>query len=341
MIIWIENADLSSRNTLGFQVSAERFIEVETVEQLELALSDVERNQWPLLLLGGGSNLVLKPYIPGAVISVNLQGINILVDDESSAIVEVGAGVNWHQFVGRLLEMGLHGLENLALIPGNVGAAPVQNIGAYGVELADCFHSLTAYDRKTGELVQLNKDDCCFGYRDSLFKSREPGRYIIWQVRFLLSTVFSPNLGYRALSDYLDQQGLTSPGAYDVYRSVCEIRQSKLPTPDKIGNVGSFFENPIVQEEQYLQLKQKFPNLVAYQDEPGSYKLAAGWLIDQAGWKGHKATHVGVYDKQALVLVNLGEGDSEALLGLAKSIQDSVLEKFSVPLRMEPRVYPA
>lgn len=341
MITWIENADLSSRNTLGFQVSAERFIEVETVDQLELALTDVEHNQWPLLLLGGGSNLVLKPYIPGAVISVNLQGINILVDDESSAIVEVGAGVNWHQSVGRLLEMGLHGLENLALIPGNVGAAPVQNIGAYGVELADCFHSLTAYDRKTGDLVQLNKDDCCFGYRDSLFKSREPGRYIIWQVRFLLSTVFSPNLGYRALSDYLDQQGVTSPGAYDVYRAVCEIRQSKLPTPDKIGNVGSFFENPIVQEEQYLQLKQKFPNLVAYPDKPGSYKLAAGWLIDQAGWKGHKATHVGVYDKQALVLVNLGEGDSEALLGLAKSIQDSVLEKFSVQLRMEPRVYPA
>lgn len=340
MITWIENADLSSRNTLGFQVSAERFIEVDTIEHLELALSDVERNQWPLLLLGGGSNLVLKPFIPGAVISVNLQGINILVDDESSAIVEVGAGVNWHQFVGRLLEMGLHGLENLALIPGNVGAAPVQNIGAYGVELADRFHSLTAYDRKTAELVQLNKDDCCFGYRDSLFKSREPGRYIIWQVRFLLSTVFSPNLGYRALSDYLNQQDVTAPGAYDVYRAVCDIRQSKLPTPDKIGNVGSFFENPIVQEEQYLQLKQRFPNLVAYQDAPGSYKLAAGWLIDHAGWKGHKTANVGVYDKQALVLVNLGEGDSESLLGLAKSIQDSVLEKFSVSLIMEPRVYP-
>lgn len=341
MIAWIENADLTSRNTLGFQVSAERFVAVETLEHLELALRDVEKNRWPLLLLGGGSNLVLKSFIPGAVISVNLQGINILVDDESSAIVEVGAGVNWHHFVGCLLEMGLHGLENLALIPGNVGAAPVQNIGAYGVELADYFHSLTAYDRKTGELVQLNKDDCSFGYRDSLFKSKEPGRYIIWQVRFLLNTVFSPNLGYRALHDHLKQQGISSPEAYEVYRAVCEIRQSKLPTPDKIGNVGSFFENPIVHEEQYLQLKQRFPNLVAYPDAPGSYKLAAGWLIDQAGWKGHQAESVGVYDKQALVLVNLGEGDSEALLGLAKSIQDSVLEKFSVVLRMEPRIYPA
>lgn len=341
MISWIENADLSAKNSLGFKVTAERFVAVETLEHLELALKDVEQNHWPLLILGGGSNLVLKSFIPGAVIGVNLRGINVLADNESDAIVEVGAGENWHQFIGRLLQMGLHGLENLALIPGNVGAAPVQNIGAYGVELSDCFHSLTAYDRDSGELVQLSKDDCRFGYRDSVFKSGQPGRYIIWQVRFKLSTVYSPNLSYRGLKDYIAQQGIASPQSHDVYQAVCEIRQSKLPTPDQIGNVGSFFENPLVPESKYQQLKQQFPELVAYPDSSGFYKLAAGWLIDQAGWKGYKAGKVGVYDKQALVLINLGDGDSDSLLMLAKSIQESVLQKFAVELRIEPRIYPA
>lgn len=340
MITWIKDADLTPKNTLGFTVTAERYIEVETVEQLTAALDAVAENDWPLLILGGGSNLVLKAYIPGAVISVKTLGVKVLVDNESDAIVEVGAGENWHHFIGQLLNMGLHGLENLALIPGNVGAAPVQNIGAYGVELADCFHSLTAYDRSSGDLVQLNKDDCRFGYRDSLFKSHEPGRYIIWQVRFLLSSVYEPNLTYKGIQSYLHGEGVTEPNAHDVYKAVCEIRKSKLPTPDQIGNVGSFFENPVIDESAYLSLKQSYPELVAYPDKAGSYKLAAGWLIDQAGWKGHRQGDVGVYDKQALVLVNYGGGDAEALLALAEAVKDSVADKFSVTLQMEPRIYP-
>jgi len=340
VINWIKNADLSTRNTLGFNVVADRFVEVDSIEQLEWALEDVQKNQWPLLILGGGSNLVLASFIPGAVISVNVKGIHVLADNESDAIVEVGAGENWHQVVGRLLQMGLHGLENLALIPGNVGAAPVQNIGAYGVELKDCFHSLTAYDRDARELVQLNKEQCCFGYRDSLFKSASPGRYIIWQVRFLLNTVFTPNLGYRGLQEYMQQKGVTKPDAHDVYKAVCDIRKTKLPTPDEIGNVGSFFENPIVSEAQYQKLKQQFPNIIAYPAEPGFYKLAAGWLIDQAGWKGHRSEGVGVYDKQALVLINLGAGDAKCLLALANAIQASIYERFAVKLSIEPRVYP-
>lgn len=267
---------------------------------------------------------MLADYLPGAVISVGCQGVRVLADDEDQAIVEVGAGENWHGFVGKLLEMGLHGLENLALIPGSVGAAPVQNIGAYGVELADCFHSLTAYDREQDELVQLNAEDCRFGYRDSLFKSVAPGRYIIWQVRFSLRTVFQPRLEYKALANHLKAEGIGQPGAQQVYQAVCEIRNSKLPVPTLIGNAGSFFENPVVTAEQHEQLKLQFPELVSYPDQPGFYKLAAGWLIDQAGWKGHNAGAVGVYEKQALVLVNHGGGDAQQLLQLAGQIRDSV-----------------
>ena len=337
---WQTDADLSARNSLGFNVSAERYCAVETIEQLASVLDEVETNAWPLLVLGGGSNLVLRPYLPGAVISIAQYGVRVLADNESEAIVEVGAGENWHQFVGQLLNMGLHGLENLTLIPGSVGAAPVQNIGAYGVELADCFHSLTAYDRQQKELVQLDKDACDFAYRDSLFKSGEPGRYIIWQVRFRLSSRFTPDLSYKGLSDYLSAQGISQPNAHDLYKAVCEIRQAKLPNPTQIGNAGSFFENPVVSAEAYSALKQQYPDMVAYPEAKGGYKLAAGWLIDQAGWKGFKGNNVGVYDKQALVLVNLGQGDADELLQLAQEIQTSVAEKFGVHLQREPRVYP-
>lgn len=340
MVSWNSDVDLSGKNSLGFKVTAERFLQVDSIENLQLALTEVDQNNWPLLILGGGSNLVLKDYLPGAVISVATQGVHVLVDNESEAIVEVGAGENWHGFVGQLLQMGLHGLENLALIPGNVGAAPVQNIGAYGVELSDCFHSLTAYDRKVGELVQLSKEQCQFGYRDSIFKSKEPGRYIIWQVRFSLSSVFQPILSYKGLQEYLFSVGVREPNAHDVYKAVCEIRHSKLPTPSEIGNAGSFFENPVVPGAEYQRIKQEYPTLVAYPDRESHYKLAAGWLIDQAGWKGHCSGSVGVYDKQALVLVNHGGGSCTELLDLAKEIQDSVLEKFGVALQMEPRVYP-
>ncbi|MGH1462228.1 MAG: UDP-N-acetylmuramate dehydrogenase [Neptuniibacter sp.] len=340
MINWQENSDLSKMNSLGFRVTAERFTNVETVEHLQAALKDVEDNNWPLLILGGGSNLVLRSFIPGAVISVALKGINVLADNETDAIVEVGAGENWHDFIGQLLQMGLHGLENLALIPGNVGAAPVQNIGAYGVELADCFHSLTAYDCEAQEIVQLDRSSCRFGYRDSLFKSVAPGRYIIWQVRFLLSSVFSPNLSYKGLSQYLNHLGIDSPNAHDVYKAVCEIRKNKLPTPAELGNAGSFFENPVVSATKYEQLKHKHPDLVAYDIGCDQYKLAAGWLLDRAGWKGYSTGSVGVYEKQALVLVNHGEGNAEQLLQLADEIKQSVTSTFDVQLRMEPRIYP-
>lgn len=351
--MWEKEFNLTDRNSFGFNVKAENYTAITQIDTLESALADIAENNWPLLILGGGSNLILRQYIPGAVISIANMGIKVLADDEDLAIVEVGAGENWHNFIGHLLEMGLHGLENLALIPGNVGAAPVQNIGAYGVELADCFHSLTAYDRQTRSLVQLSRDECDFGYRDSIFKSAEQGRYIIWNVRFKLSSVFVPRLDYKALADYVlgevlgdasgDALGQDSktPTAHDVYKAVCDIRSSKLPVPTEIGNAGSFFENPVVAEKQYFELKDQYPNLVGHKDSAGLYKLAAGWLIDQAGWKGYVHAGVGVYDKQALVLVNRGKGTVDELTELSEMIFDSVKSKFGISLCVEPRFYPA
>lgn len=340
MVAWNRNADISAYNSLGFKVTAERFLQVTEVGQLHDALNEVVENKWPLLIIGGGSNLVLHDELPGAVINVATSGINVLADDEDQAIVEVGAGENWHGFVSHLLEMGLHGLENLALIPGSVGAAPVQNIGAYGVELADCFHSLTAYDRETGELVQISAEQCQFSYRNSIFKSSEKGRYIIWRVRFNLSSIFTPNLSYKGLTDYLSDQGVEHPTAHQVYTAVCEVRKQKLPVPSELGNAGSFFENPVVPEAQFQALKASFPDLVAYADKPGHFKLAAGWMIDKAGWKGYRDGAVGVYEKQALVLVHFGAGSATELLALADRIKASVSEKFNVSLEMEPRIYP-
>ncbi|MDF2180801.1 UDP-N-acetylmuramate dehydrogenase [Neptuniibacter sp. CAU 1671] len=340
MTQWINHADLSNANSLGLKVTAERLIEVNQLTELVEALNEVEAKQWPLLILGGGSNLVLQPSLPGAVIRIAAAGVHLLADDNENAIVEVGAGENWHQFVCHLLTLGLHGLENLALIPGTVGAAPVQNIGAYGVEVSDCLHSVIAYDRQEKTVVQLMAEECQLSYRNSLFKSIEPGRYVIWRVRFRLSTCFAPKLHYGALQEYLDAQGQSSPTPVQLVAAVCAVRRSKLPDPDQLGNAGSFFENPRVSAEQYIALKQAFTDLVAYPEPDGKYKLAAGWLIDQAGWKGQRKGNVGVYDKQALVLVNYAEGSFEALLELAEEIRASVYSRFGVSLEMEPRIYP-
>lgn len=340
MLEWQKGYDLSKHNSFGFKVTAERFSEIDAISDLEDALSQVQDNEWPLLILGGGSNLVLQSFIPGAVIKIATKGIAVLAEDGDTAIVEAGAGENWHQFVGHLIEKGLHGLENLALIPGSVGAAPVQNIGAYGVEVSDCLHSITAYDRKRRELVQLGNEQCQFDYRDSLFKSKRPNRYIIWSVRFILKSTFQPKLSYRVLGQYIEAQGIEKPNAHQVYKAVCDIRSSKLPIPSKIGNAGSFFENPLVSESEYLRLKSEFPDLVGHKDASGSFKLAAGWLIDKAGWKGHEQGGVGVYEKQALVLVNLGDGNAQKVLALADAISASVYEKYKVKLVMEPRIYP-
>jgi UDP-N-acetylmuramate dehydrogenase len=334
------DVDLQDRNSFGFNAQAEYFVRVESLDSLRQAVELARARAWPVLILGGGSNLVLRERVPGLVIQIAIRGRCAVPEGAGAVRVTLGAGENWHLGVAWMLEQGYYGLENLALIPGTVGAAPIQNIGAYGVELEQRFDSLLALDTQTGDLRRFNRDDCRFGYRDSCFKSHEPGRYIILEVSFALS--LTPNLvvRYQALADALKARGIEQPQPSDVFDVVCAIRQQKLPDPARLGNAGSFFKNPLVSADQYRALRQQFPNLVAYPAD-AAYKLAAGWLIEQCGWKGRCIGAVGVYSRQALVLVNLGSGTATELMLLAGQVVDSVQLRFGVVLEMEPRLYPA
>ena len=329
--------DLAPLHTFKLKAKAHSTRTIDDIAQL----SELRglRNNVDFVLLGEGSNCVFVEDFHGPVYTLGLFGKRVIETDAYFQVTAM-ASEDWHEFVLWTNQRKMYGLENLALIPGTVGAAPIQNIGAYGVELKDRFVSLQAWDRKELRLVTIEKDQCDFGYRWSRFKGEDAGRYIVWSVRLCLSLIPDPVLNYRVLADQLEQQGIDQPHPNHLFETVCGIRRSKLPDPDELGNAGSFFENPVVKLEQYEQLKSAFPNLVAFADKPGFMKLAAGWLIDQAGWKGCRDGDVGVYDKQALVLVNHGGGDRSQLLMLAGKIQASVLERFGVQLDIEPRQYP-
>lgn len=335
-----ENYSLTELNTLGFEVVAARFARPETQAQLVELLNLADENGWPVLVLGGGSNLILSAWVPGLVIQLANAGVEQVTEQGDQVVIDVAAAENWHGLVEHTLQQGWFGLENMALIPGTAGAAPIQNIGAYGVELKDRFVSLVAWDREQQQFVTIERDRCDFGYRRSRFKGKDNGRFIIWSVRFVLSSVARLQLDYGGLAEHLAQCGVAEPTPQQVFTAICEVRRRKLPDPVTLGNVGSFFENPIISQAQHDALKLRFPALVAFPDAPGYSKLAAGWLIDQAGWKGYRERAVGVYDKQALVLVNHGDGDREQLLALATRIQRSVHAKFGVELQIEPRRYP-
>ncbi|WP_370298273.1 UDP-N-acetylmuramate dehydrogenase [Pontibacterium sp.] len=337
MITPVENADLTALNSFGFASRAQYLFDVASDAELLEAVAYADERQLPFLVIGGGSNLVLDEYIPGVVVRQISGGYRVLEEDEGSVLLEVAAGQNWHQLVEQVVDAGWSGLENMALIPGTVGAAPVQNIGAYGVELKDRFVSLTAYDREKQVFVEFSASQCGFGYRNSVFKSVAPGRYIITRVRLRLNKQFVQKTGYGVLSQYLNGQEVTARSVFD---AIVAIRQSKLPDPRDLGNAGSFFENPVVPVEQCEQLRAAHPDLVAYPERDGFMKLAAGWLIDHAGWKGYRTGRVGVYEKQALVLVNYGQGSARELMDLASKIQASVMEKYGVALVPEPRCYP-
>ncbi|MFC6672793.1 UDP-N-acetylmuramate dehydrogenase [Marinobacterium aestuariivivens] len=332
--------DLCALNSFGFPSRAEYFLRVETLDQLRQAVALARKQGWPMLMLGGGSNLVLREHIPGLVIQMALKGRQVASPEAGTVLVSAAAGENWHETVVWTLQQGCYGLENLALIPGTVGAAPMQNIGAYGVELEERFDSLLALDTESGDIRRFDRDDCRFGYRDSLFKSVAPGRYIILEVTFALSQRPCPVLRYQALADALALRGLTAPDPEQVFEAICEIRRRKLPDPAVVGNAGSFFKNPLVSSAQCEALRERFPGLVAFAAGDGC-KLAAGWLIDQCGWKGRRLGQVGVYHQQALVLVNEGGGTAAELLQLSDRIRGSVRERFGVELEMEPRLYPA
>ena len=330
------NFGLKQRNTFSFDASAELAYEITASEQIPDVMSKIAEQKLAWRVLGGGSNVILPKVLSGATLLMNISGQEITYSDEKATYLAVGGGVNWHELVAWTLENDLPGLENLALIPGTVGAAPIQNIGAYGVEVADYIDSIEAFDAKEKAFVTLKKDACHFAYRDSYFK-QNPHRFIVTKVVFKLPRDWQARIHYEDLAKRFAD--CPSPSPQDIFLAVCKIRSSKLPDPAHLGNAGSFFQNPIVPNEQFETLQKVHANLVSYPDEPGKRKLAAGWLIDQCGFKGQRIGSVGVYEHQALVLVNHGSGTAQDILGLAKCIQDKVHDKFGVTLQIEPNIF--
>lgn len=325
-------------NSFGVDVRAQRFAEAHSDADVREALAYAASNALPLLVIGGGSNLLLTADIQALVLRMATRGIRVLSDDGSQVVIEAEAGEPWHPFVQHTLAQGLSGLENLSLIPGTVGAAPMQNIGAYGVEIKDVFAGLTALDRQTGELRDFTLQECNFAYRDSLFK-QQPGRWLILRVRFTLNRTAHLHLEYGPVRQRLTEQGIDHPTPTDVSQAICSIRSEKLPDPAVLGNAGSFFKNPLVPAALVTRLKVEYPDLVAYAQPDGQMKLAAGWLIEKAGWKGFREADAGVHKLQALVLVNYGGATGLQLLALAQRIQADIWQRFSVELEMEPNRY--
>lgn len=344
-----KNVPLQPYNTFRIVARAQTLVRVLREADVQVLLADPELGPAPKFVLGGGSNIVLTGDVKAVVLKVEIMGRRLVAETDKAWIVEFGAGENWHEAVGWTLEQGWPGLENMALIPGTVGAAPVQNIGAYGVELQDRFESLDAIDLQTGRAFTLEAAQCGFGYRDSVFKHAAgpqglglAGRALITRVRLHLPKTWKPELGYLDLQRKQTETGVAQPTARQIYDWVCEIRRAKLPDPAVIGNAGSFFKNPTVTPEQCADIIAREPKIVHYLLDDGTVKLAAGWLIDACGWKGKSIGQAGVYEKQALVLVNRGGGENGATGGevmtLAKAIQTSVYERFGILLEPEPVV---
>jgi UDP-N-acetylmuramate dehydrogenase len=330
------NMGLKHRNSFGLESIADFAYEITAADQLPVLMEGLSDKKLVWRALGGGSNVILPDALPGATLLINILGQEVIKLDEQNTWLAVGAGVNWHELVAWTLEHHLPGLENLALIPGTVGAAPIQNIGAYGVEVGEYIDSIEAFDSMANAFVAFPQEACQFAYRDSYFK-QNPNRFIVTKVVFKIPKVWQARLQYADLAKQFTESN-SSPSAKQIFDAVCTIRSKKLPDPKVIGNAGSFFQNPIVDEHQYDRLIKQFPGLVSYPDGPKKRKLAAGWLINQCGFKGKRVGPVGVYEKQALVLVNHGGGTSVDILNLAKQIQDEVLKQFGVQLEIEPNI---
>jgi len=332
----VHDFSLQSLNTFGLAARARRYLRITKVADLAAACAAPDLAALPRLVLGGGSNLLLTRDFDGLVLHMALAGREVIGAEDGRTLVRGAAGENWHGFVQWTLEQGLGGLENLSLIPGTVGAAPIQNIGAYGAEIKDVFHSLTAFDMVSGELRTMTARDCRFGYRDSVFKHAGGAQLVVLDVTFALPVEWRPNLRYAELSDAIGVAGIATPSPIDVSEAVVAIRRRKLPDPALIGNAGSFFKNPVVSAAHCAALLEKFPALVHHVQPDGMVKLAAGWLIDQCGWKGRSLGAAGVYPKQALVLVNNGGATGGEIVRLAQAIQADVAERYGVMLEPEP-----
>ncbi|MDR2316986.1 MAG: UDP-N-acetylmuramate dehydrogenase [Pseudomonas sp.] len=336
--VWQEQVSLKAYNTFGIDVKARYFTQAHSDAEVREALVQARQRELPVQVIGGGSNLLLTRDIDAVVLHMASRGRRVLSDNGERVVVEAQAGEPWHPFVQWSLTQGYCGLENLSLIPGTVGAAPMQNVGAYGVEIKDVFAGLTALDRETGELRDFSLEDCAFGYRDSVFK-RNPGRWLILRVRFVLNHALQAHLDYGPVRQRLAEQGVEQPTAQAISDAICSIRREKLPDPAELGNAGSFFKNPVVSAELVDRIRTHYPNVVAYPQADGQEKLAAGWLIEQAGWKGFREGDAGVHRLQSLVLVNYGQASGAQVYALAQRIQADILERFGVELEMEPNLY--
>jgi UDP-N-acetylmuramate dehydrogenase len=331
-----ERANLRDFNTFGLPATALTLVRVASDDDIRRVINHPVYGRAPKLILGGGSNLVLTHDVTDVVLKVEVPGKRLVQELPGAWIVEAGAGESWHGLVAWTIQNGWPGLENLALIPGSVGATPVQNIGAYGVELQDRFESLDAVNLVTGETVTMNAEQCGFGYRDSVFKHALADKAVITRVRFRLPKPWKPVLGYADIERKMAETGIAAPGFATLFDWVCAIRAAKLPDPAVLGNAGSYFKNPVVSAEQCRDIIGRDTNIVHYPLPDGTVKLAAGWLIDACGWKGKTIGRAGVYEKQALVLVNRGGATGAEVVTLARAIQESVYGRFGIRLEPEP-----
>lgn len=330
-----KDIQLKPFNTFGIEATAKYFIEVSSIEQLQEILQNPDYQSTERLILGGGSNMLLTKDFDGLVIKITIKGFEVVNENEDNIWLKVGAGVVWHDLVLLCVNQNYAGMENLSLIPGTVGAAPMQNIGAYGIEIKEIFEELQALEIATGEIKNFDKAMCNFGYRESIFKHEAKGKYIILNVTFKLNKRPTFHIEYGAIKDTLAEMNISEMSIKSISDAVIHIRQSKLPNPAEIGNAGSFFKNPEIPNSQFETLKAQFPTIPSYPVSDITTKVPAGWLIEQAGWKGQRFGNVGVHAKQALVLVNYGGGKGEEIKDLSQKIQASVKEKFEIQLSVE------
>lgn len=340
--LWRSDVDLASLCSFGVPARARYFVALEQEDELPAMLEEANNKDLPVLILGGGSNMLLTEDFPGLVIKIDLKGINVRADSGSDdhILLTAAAGENWHALVQYCMTHHLYGIENLALIPGSVGAAPVQNIGAYGVELSDVLVNVRYFDLRFQQVVQLSSDQCLLSYRDSIFKQALKGSAVILSVCLRLTKKPALKVEYPALKQALSD--VESPGPLDVFTAVCAVRRSKLPDPAVLGNAGSFFRNPVISREHYHTLREQWPLLPSYNTQAiEQVKLPAAWLIEHAGWKGKRQGDAGVHEQQALVLVNYGQASGIQILQLAKAIARSVQQQFAVTLEPEVNILPA
>ena len=334
----IENSSLQNLHSFGCNEKANYFAKIGSMETIEKSIQWAKEKNIPYLILGAGSNILFTKTFEGLVLKMEIMGIKKLKETPSEVILEVGAGENWHHFVSYCVQKGWGGVENLSLIPGTVGAAPIQNIGAYGVEAKDAIASVTAYDTQSAQFITLQNSDCAFAYRTSLFK-KDTSRYIISSVQFVLQKQPIFRTEYGAIKEVLHQKNNKQPSLEAISSAVIQIRSEKLPDPKKLGNAGSFFKNPTIAKDLFEVLVAKYPKMIAYPITDDTYKIAAGWLIEACGWKGIQKGSVGCYEKQSLVIVHYNNGPGMEIYNFSEEIIQSVLTKFEILLEREVVIY--